>query len=256
MTTDRLKLHYETKYASARDEATTLLTIPMRMPMPKDRYEAACSFLPDFVPPQASILELGAGDGRVAHSLRQGGVAFGTYTLGDISEARLEGLRKSLHGDQFRFIYADADDITKDVDGAFDGIVMIALIEHLVDPMRSMQAIRQMLKPGGFVYVDTPNIAKWTRRAKLALGRFPSTASVNEGLTTYSGEPSDLYDEGHLHYFTYRSLALMLTKRCGFTSVREFGYYLDDRPFGRHFGTALARRWPSLFSELSCVAYA
>src|SRR5262249_34895851 len=85
-----------------------------------------------------------------------------------------------------------------------DAVILLALIEHLVDPLRAMARVRQWLRPGGFAFVDTPNIAKWTRRTKLLCGVFPATASRDEGLSTYDGQPADLHDEGHLHYFTFR----------------------------------------------------
>lgn len=254
MTTQRLREYYASTYANESDTTEDIPLVPLRVRYPRDRYEAACAFLPDRLPPAADVLEMGAGSGTVAHSLLTAGVDVATYTLGDISQPRLDGLSRRLRGDKFQFIYADADEITKGASAKYDAVVMIALIEHLIDPMRSMTAIRNVLKPGGFVYIDTPNIAKWTRRAKLAFGQFPSTASTNEGLTTYSGEPSDLYDEGHLHYFTYRSLELMLTQWCGFARVERVGYYPDSR--FESVGRRLAQRRPTLFSELACFAYA
>jgi len=225
----------------------------MGRPSPTNRFEAAVALLPPRLQAGADLLELGAGDGVVAESLRAGGVPFGSYTIGDISDGRLAGLRRNLSDERYRFVQADADKVTATVEGTFDAVVMVALIEHLVDPLRAMSDIHAVLKPGGFVYIDTPNIAKWTRRVKLAAGRFPSTGSQNEGLTTYTGEPSDLYDEGHLHYFTYRSLRLMLTQRCGFSRVEEMGYYIDRRLPA--LGHRLAAMRPSVFSEIVMVAY-
>ena len=253
MTQDRLIEHYNANYAAEASD-THVTPLPIGRPLPVDRFEAAVAFLPGRLPTGADVLELGAGDGVVAESLRAGGVPFGSYTIGDFSDARIAGLRRNLSDERYRFIQADAEDVSATVKGVFDAVVMVALIEHLVDPMRAMKNIHALLKPGGFVYIDTPNIAKWTRRAKLALGRFPSTASQNEGLTTYAGQPADLYDEGHLHYFTYRSLRLMLTQRSGFTRVEELGYYIDGRLPA--VGHRLATRRPSVFSEIVMVAYA
>ena len=251
MTTRRLQQHYEDKYESASAGPPNL--IPLGVKRPRDRYEAACAFLPPLLPRNADVLELGAGSGNVARSLVEG-LPIRSYSLGDISRPRLDAMRAGLGGEQYRFVEADADDVTESLTDTYDAVVMIALIEHLVDPLGSMDAVRRVLKPGGFVYIDTPNIAKWTRRVKLALGRFPSTASVNEGLTTYYGEPADLHDEGHLHYFTYRSLEQMLMDRCGFTHAQRLGYYPDPRLHG--IGSRLAKTRPTLFSELACVAYA
>jgi len=153
----------------------------------------------------------------------------------------------------------DAESLPSDEFPTYDAIIMLALIEHLIDPRGAMQHLRKLLKPGGFVFIDTPNIAKFTRRAKLLLGRFPATASRNEGLTTYAGHVSDLYDEGHLHYFTFRSLSLMLINRCCFSRVEKLGYFIGPngrRIFGHKLGDALARLWPEMFSEIVLVAYA
>jgi len=46
--------------------------------------------------------------------------------------------------------------------------------EHLVDPPGAMRQIRTLLAPGGFVYIETPNIAKWTRHMRLTIGGSPS----------------------------------------------------------------------------------
>jgi len=56
-------------------------------------------------------------------------------------------------------------------------------------------------------------------------GYFPSTASLDEGLLMYDCKTStNLYDEGHLHYFTYRSLKRILLERVGMSEVRIHGY--------------------------------
>lgn len=121
---------------------------------------------------------------------------------------------------------------------------MNAVVEHLVDPVGALLTVRRQIAPGGYLLLTTPNIAKWTRRIKLLCGRFPSTASVDEGLLQYDGvTPTVLHDEGHLHYFTYRSLARILLERAGFSRVERLGY---GRP------AVLARAWPTLFSDV-CV---
>ncbi|WP_234542737.1 class I SAM-dependent methyltransferase [Streptomyces shenzhenensis] len=249
----RLSEHYETKYA---DDLTAAAPTPLPLDMvPRNRFEGAVTTLAAVLPKGADVLELGAGNGLVAESLRAGGVPFANYTIGDIAKARLDGLRRTFTDPRFHLVQANAEQASATVQGRFDAVVMVALIEHLIDPMGAMTDVRTLLKPGGFAYIDTPNIAKWTRRVKLACGWFPATGSRNEGLTTYSGKDSDLHDEGHLHYFTHRSLKLMLTRRCGYRSVEFRPYFESPRILGRT-GTELARRVPQLFSEIACIAYA
>lgn len=248
-----LQRHYDAKYALEATGAAAE-TIP-RVSIPTNRFEACCRFFPELFR-GGDVLELAAGSGLVARSMMASGLAFESYTASDFSEARLEGLRHTMRDTPVRVTRLDADDLPEDEPGRYDAVILIALIEHLVDPLRALQRVRKLLKPGGFVYIDTPNVAKYTRRIKLLFGRFPSTASSNEGLTTYDGQPVDLHDEGHLHYFTHRSLSLLLTQRCGFSRVRGLPYFAGGRLLGRATDHGLARIWPGMFSELCLAAYA
>ncbi|MEE8474995.1 MAG: class I SAM-dependent methyltransferase [Myxococcota bacterium] len=247
-----LRRHYDAKYALEADGGSVECIV--RPAIPTDRFEACCRFFPPLFH-GGRILELAAGSGLVARSLVASGLPFESYTASDFSEARLAGLERTLDDPRVRVARMDVEDVPESEFGRYDAVILIALIEHLVDPLRAMQQVRKLLRPGGFAYIDTPNVAKYTRRLKLLFGRFPSTASRNEGLITYDGDPVDLHDEGHLHYFTRRSLRLMLTQRCGFSRVRALPYFTGGRLLGRAGDHALARLWPGMFSEVCLAAY-
>ncbi|MGH0028796.1 MAG: class I SAM-dependent methyltransferase [Myxococcota bacterium] len=245
--------HYDAKYAHEAGDHEVALVAPTALPT--DRYQACVSAL---LPRLAGgdVLEIGAGDGRIARSLAAAGASFASYTATELSSSRLAGLRARL-GDDPRFRVEALDlDHPPDPGARYDAVLLVALVEHLFDPLRAMAAVRRWLRPGGFVYLDTPNVAKYTRRLKLLAGRFPSTASRDEGLVTYAGAPVDLHDEGHLHYFTFRSLSRMLTERCGFARVERVPYATGPRLLGARAGHWLARLRPELFSELAVLAYA
>jgi 2-polyprenyl-3-methyl-5-hydroxy-6-metoxy-1,4-benzoquinol methylase len=220
---DRLEKHYNIKYEA--EKFTSLTEIAELRPSPANRHEACLKFFLERFS-GGNILELGAGSGLFARSLISHGLKFDSYTLSELSEARYEGLMRDFKDPRMRVLKLDAECLPDDDPPTYDAIIMLALIEHLIDPLGAMQKLRKLLKPGGFVFIDTPNIAKFTRRASLLWGRFSSTASRNEGLTTYEGDIVDFYDEGHLHYFTYRSLSLMLIHRCGFSKVEKLGYFI------------------------------
>jgi len=247
-----LKDHYDRKYSHERTHAQ-IQTIDATG-IPSSRFQAAVKYFPQYFR-GGDVLEIGAGNGNVAKTLLASDLEIRTYTLGDISTARVDGVRRNLNDRRVKVLALDAENIPETQYGKYDAVIMIALIEHLVDPLRAMQKVNQLLKPGGFVYLETPNIAKYTQRLKLLLGKFPSTASTNEGLTTYSGQPVDLHDEGHLHYFTYRSLSLMLLERCGSSKVVKLSYPGGLTIFGKPIHNHLARLWPEMFSELVIIAY-
>lgn len=252
MPNDPLGAFYDRKYAGAaggagiRDVKIT--------DTPNDRYQAAVKFFPRLFK-AGHVLELGCGDGEVAKALLWRHAEIESYTLGDISLPRVERVRAGLQDARAKCVLLNAEQIDPTMEARFDAVIMIALIEHLIDPLGAMREIRRLIRPGGFVYLDTPNIAKYSRRLKLLAGYFPSTSSLNEGLTTYSGKPAELYDEGHLHYFTYRSLATMLTQFCGFSRVERLWYPIGGHPLGSSTHEALAKTWPAMFSEVVVAAW-
>jgi len=238
-----LAQHYDDKYRDAAMDRR-----PIRLTRwPADRYEAAFAALTGR---SGSYLEIGAGEGRLAEAV---GSAFQTVCLVELSESRVQQLRERFVG------HAGVTVLAGDIESggldfppdSFDVIVMVAVIEHLLDPLRALVRMRSLLRPGGVLLVETPNVAKYTRRLKLLGGEFPSTAAADEGLTTYGGHPVDLFDEGHLHYFTYRCLERLCLQYAGFRSV-------EKRWYGRWATTrapALLARWfPTLFSECFIAA--
>jgi SAM-dependent methyltransferase len=47
-------------------------------------------------------------------------------------------------------------------DASFDGVVLMEVLEHFtVDPMFAMGELNRILKPGGFLFLTTPNLASW-----------------------------------------------------------------------------------------------
>jgi ubiquinone/menaquinone biosynthesis C-methylase UbiE len=247
-----LSEHYGKKYAAERGSNEISLIQPG--PCITNRFEAIVAAFPKYFK-GGRVLELAAGDGSVALTLLHECPNIEAYVASDISEPRLERIRRVVPDPRLQVHSIDAQDVSALSQAQFDAIVMVALIEHLVDPLGAMQKIRQLLRPGGFVYIDTPNIAKYTQRLKLLAGRFPSTASKNEGLTTFDEQPVDLHDEGHLHYFTFRSLSQMLTQRCGFRKVVAVPYAGGRTLLGPTAHAKLAGWWPEMFSELALVAW-
>jgi len=254
MKSDRLRLHYETKYANQSEQPLRSMPSADALSMPTNRFEAAISFCRNAFNGE-SILEIGAGDGCIAAGLLQAGLPFSHYLATEASPVRLKSLKQRLDDPRISTSQFDVENQDEVLQEKYDMIIMIAVIEHLIDPISAMTRLRDYLTPGGFIYIDTPNIAKLTRRLKLLCGRFPATASKDEGLMTYEGSVVDLLDEGHLHYFTYRSLSAMLMRHCGFLRVTSLGYACAPFIFPKRIHHMLARACPKLFSEIAILAY-
>lgn len=194
---------------------------------PRNRMEAALSVKGR----GTTLLDIGCGDGSLLFQYR---TRFSELIGVEFSPARLEQARTTLAGARFRTVLASAENIP-DVDAnSIDRIICSDTIEHIPDVYAAAAEMHRVLKPGGILVINTPNIAYIKRRFLLLFGRFPSTSQNNEGLGS-----DILFDGGHFHYFTFRSLTLLL-QRAGFDVVERMGY----GKFGRIHGI-----WPSLASD-------
>jgi SAM-dependent methyltransferase len=93
----------------------------------------------------------------------------------------------------------------------FDVITMYDLVEHLQDPIQDLRRVQFWLKPGGVLFVLTPNEEALPRRVARLAFRL-SFRRIQRPLST-------LYYAHHLSYFTTRSLR-SLFEGTGFDTVR------------------------------------
>ncbi|MCH9051420.1 MAG: class I SAM-dependent methyltransferase [Proteobacteria bacterium] len=103
------------------------------------------------------ILDVGCANGDFLAEMRRQGF---TNLLGlDFSEEAVRRVRAR----DLEAVRGEVD--TADLpDGAFDLIVMTNFIEHVPDPGATMVRCRALLRPGGYVVGETPNIACWDYR--------------------------------------------------------------------------------------------
>ena len=232
-----LSRHYDEKYARQSGPPPEILI----RRYPRDRFEAAIKWAGT----GKRLLEIGAGSGNIVNVLRTN---YKECVATEISSPRVSALKTNFSDDpkvQILPHNIESENLPFPAE-YFDTILLIDVIEHLIDPIPALIEIYRVLKHGGKLLVHTPNVAKWTRRAKLLFGYFPSTASMDEGLAQYKGKGrTNLYDEGHLHYFTYRSLSRLLVERAGFSKIIRHGY-------GRY--GPLCAIWSTMMSDVLVTA--
>jgi SAM-dependent methyltransferase len=136
------------------------------------------------------LLDIGCWDGRLLERIRGAGL-YKELTGIDIVETGVELARKK----GFNALVVDLNaGILPFPDEYFDGVTFLAVLEHIFDPYSIIREIRRVLRPGGILVIDVPNVASVTNRARILLGRIPVT-SHDSG-----------WDGGHLHYFTKHAL--------------------------------------------------
>ena len=249
---NKLTDHYDNKYQN--DTQKKSLAIINKTKYPQNRYEACINYFDKNVKKKTTVLELATGDGLLAKSLLKNQKNITKYIATDLSNNRLKSVKNNIHDSRLVVRNLDVENYDFSQTEKVDVVIMLALIEHLVDPIRAINNIKKVLKPNGLIYIDTPNVAELGNRIKLLRGKFPSTASAFQGLITYEGEKVDLFDEGHLHYFTFKSLEQMLLKYCGFENVSKHYQMIGRRFLGKPIQNLLAKLWPQAFSSVVLIA--
>lgn len=83
------------------------------------------------------------------------------------------------------------------IDQKYDYILFIDVLEHLLDPARTLQNVSKLLKKNGSILFSIPNMANGSVRLQLLQGNFDY-------------EKEGLLDETHLHYYTDHTITKMV----------------------------------------------
>jgi 2-polyprenyl-3-methyl-5-hydroxy-6-metoxy-1,4-benzoquinol methylase len=114
------------------------------------------------LPAHARILDLGAG----TLSLRLSEAGFDVVAL-DVDEAKWK-----LAEVPFRVLDINKG-LRESVDGEFDAVVCVEVIEHIENPWNLLRECRELVRPGGYLILSTPNITSfYSRLLFLRPGRF------------------------------------------------------------------------------------
>lgn len=210
MTRDALREGYDAVYGRS-DEGVAIADGGW----PRDRYAA----LVRLAGAGQSVLDVGCGDGDVLAALAP---RFKFLAGVELSPNRVANARARLERQPVPTEILEAN-IERGLDfdaGTFEVIVWADVIEHVVDVFGAMDEIARLLAPGGRLVTVTPNIAGIRKRLKLARGVFPSTSGTDEGMGV---RPGELFDGGHLHYFTFGAIE-KLYRRAGLSPDRRMGF--------------------------------
>lgn len=178
---------------------------------PRDRIEAIVAIGGE----GEKVLDIGCGSGMLLYQFHD---TFKTLVGLEYSEHRLKQANVNLADQDFVAVQGSAEDMVEIESNSIDRIISADTIEHIPDVYTAASEMLRVLKPGGKLVINTPNIAFIKKRVLLMMGRFPSTSQKNEGIGS-----DILFDGGHLHYFTFRSLRIVLEK-AGFVMERKIGY--------------------------------
>lgn len=103
-----------------------------------------------------NVVDIGCGGGILSESMALRGAR---VTGIDLSEKALKvaGLHKLDSGVQVDYRHIAAEALAAEQSEAYDVVTCMEMLEHVPDPGSIIQACRQLVKPGGWVFLSTLN---------------------------------------------------------------------------------------------------
>lgn len=186
------------------------------------------------VPEGSKVLDVGCHNGKFGAVLKQKGCR---VTGIEMDAAAAEQAKRIL--DDLRVADVEAVDTFNNLNEKFDVVLFLDILEHCHWPAEILSRVRQSLSPGGFIVASIPNIANWSTRLNLFLGRFEY-------------ERTGLMDETHLRFYTIKT-ARKLFETAGYRiELVDHRFSLPVFRVRKFFGGTLAKIlgyfFPGLFS--------
>jgi 2-polyprenyl-3-methyl-5-hydroxy-6-metoxy-1,4-benzoquinol methylase len=148
--------------------------------------------LEQLLPEKGRLLEIGCAMGTTLNAFREKG----WQVQGVEPEKHSAEIARSEYGLNVISVPFQEAGLPKD---SFDAILLLHVIEHVCDPFKALCDIRTLVRPGGYLVLETPRYDTLTFR--ILRGR----------------ERSVIHD--HLHYFTRKSI-LAMCRDAGFEAKR------------------------------------
>jgi SAM-dependent methyltransferase len=215
-------------------------------------------YLNQYLPPQGTILEVGAATGRYTLELAKRGY---TLTAVDLSAALLERCRKNLVNEglekQVRLLVADARSLSQVTEKRFDAVLSMGPLYHLIVEADRKMALKEAfdrLREGGIIFSSF--LSRFGVMGDL-LKKMPEWIEDQTELRSLmeKGKRPDDYPRGGFRgYFAKTSEIAALHETLGFETLVLAGVEpaisADDESYNKLQGTQ-RQLWLDLFYEMS-----
>ena len=135
------------------------------------------NFLTSEISRDKTIFDAGCGAGILALALKMLGyniTGADKYIFKEESEFAVGDIKKLQNIWQSHGLEISSQDILIDgINKQYDVIISIATIEHQINPKNFLEQIKKITKPGGYIYLATPNVSHLLNRIRFLFGRPP-----------------------------------------------------------------------------------
>ena len=118
----------------------------------KNRFNHIIALIQSITAPGAKILDVAASQGN--YSLRLAELGY-EVTWNDLREELIDYVK--LKYEKGAINYSPGNLFSLEFDGYFDTVLIAEIIEHVAYPDQFLQKIAQLVKPGGYIVMTTPN---------------------------------------------------------------------------------------------------
>jgi len=182
------------------------------------------------IPPRSRVLDVGCASGYLGHLMAEKGC----------SVVGIEGQPSYVRAARGTGAYVHICEMDLDAglvpvkEEPFDVILCADVLEHLKDPTVTLGQLRPFLGNNGSLIVSLPNVAHFSVRFQLLIGRFAYATS-------------GILDQTHLHLYTFKSAKQL---------IADAGFVIEESLAGSdRFGSVLSFGPPIARSLRGLLAY-
>jgi glycosyltransferase involved in cell wall biosynthesis len=154
------------------------------------------------------VLDIGAGDCFLLK--KYGRAKFEELTAVDLEKKLMDKFDKWANKNKIKSRSFAGNFESFNSKEKFDCVCALAYLEHVVSPFENLKKISNILKKGGLLIIEVPNVGYLPHRISLLMGNFPITAEIKNCIPGV--------DDVHIRFYTLSSLKKLLNY-CGFEII-------------------------------------
>lgn len=200
----------------------------------KVRYEKTFKILKKFLKNNGKFLDIGCGYGFILKKIAKEYKKIELYGV-DVKPGIKNYLNKNVN-----FLLADCYSLPFENE-QFDYVALFEVVEHLYNPLYALREVNRVLKPGGLLFISTPNLTRFAVLFSLILNKSPFKDIKNfeingaSHLREFSCEElKELlflsnFSTEYFEYFDYNAIYDSIKKAIAKNIIHIFSFFFKKR---------------------------